>query len=135
MLFRSVHPRTRTRFKEFGIALRPNVKPMEPLPYIETLAMVSGSKLVITDSGGLQKEAFWLGKPSLITRDTTEWGEIVRAGAAILVGTDPKRIKQGYAWSQKMGPAGFVSARRIFGSGNASARVVGAIEGYLRKPG
>jgi UDP-N-acetylglucosamine 2-epimerase len=131
----SVHPRTRTRFKEFGISLRPNVKPVEPLPYIETLGMVSGSKLVITDSGGLQKEAFWLGKPSLITRDMTEWGEIVRVGAAILVGTDPERIKQGYARSQKMAPAGFVSAQRIFGSGNASAKVVGAVEGYLRKHG
>jgi len=131
----SVHPRTRARFREFGIAPRPNVKLMEPLPYIETLGMVSGSRLVITDSGGLQKEAFWLGRPSLITRETTEWGEIVRSGAAILVGTDPKRIKLGYDRLQKVEPARFRSARRIFGDGNASAKVVDAVEGYLRNPG
>ena len=131
----SVHPRTRARLKEFGILPPPNLKLMEPLPYIEALGMVSGSRLVITDSGGLQKEAFWLGKPSLITRETTEWGEIVRAGAAILVGTDPKRIERGYAKLQKVDAARFRSAKRIFGSGNASAKVVKAVVGYLRRLG
>jgi len=131
----SVHPRTKARFKEFGIAPRQNVKLLEPLPYMETLGMVSGSRLVITDSGGLQKEAFWLGKPSLITRETTEWGEIVRAGAAVLVGTDARRIERGYARSQKMGEANFRSARRIFGNGNASGKVVKAVEAYLTESG
>jgi len=131
----SVHPRTRARLKEFGIVPHPNMKVMDPLPYIETLGMVSGSRLVITDSGGLQKEAFWLGKPSLITRETTEWGEIVGAGAAILVGTDPKKIERGYAKSQKVDVARFRSAKRIFGSGNASEKVVDSVEGYLRKAG
>jgi len=131
----SVHPRTRARFKEFGIDPHPNVTLMEPLPYIETLGMISGSRVVITDSGGLQKEAFWLGRPSLITRETTEWGEIVSAGAAVLVGTDPKRIERGYARALKVGAARFQSAGRIFGTGNASAKVVDAVEGYLRKSG
>jgi UDP-N-acetylglucosamine 2-epimerase len=131
----SVHPRTRARLKEFGIAPHRNLRLMEPLPYIETLGMISESRLVITDSGGLQKEAFWLGKPSLITRETTEWGEIVTAGAAVLVGTDAKRIERGYAWVQKVDRARFRSARRIFGTGNASAKVVKAVEEYLRKSG
>jgi len=131
----SVHPRTRARLKEFGIPPNPSVMLMEPLPYVETLGMISGSRLVITDSGGLQKEAFWLGKPSLIARDTTEWGEIVSAGAAFLVGTDPKRIESGYARALKVDAARFRSARRIFGTGNASARVVDAVGGYLRKDG
>ena len=131
----SVHPRTRARFKEFGIAAPPKVKLMQPLPYIETLGMVSESSLVITDSGGLQKEAFWLGKPSLIARETTEWGEIVSAGAATLVGTDPKKIERGYARALKVGPEKFRSSRRMFGRGNASIEVVRAAEGYLRKLG
>ena len=131
----SVHPRTRARFKEFNIPPPQNVKLMEPLPYIESLGMISESRLVITDSGGLQKEAFWLGKPSLIAREKTEWGEVVSAGAAFLVGTDPKRIERGYARAQKVDPARFRSARRIFGAGNASAKVVDAVEGYLRKSG
>jgi len=129
----SVHPRTRARFKEFDISPPRNVKLMEPLPYVESLGMISGSRLVITDSGGLQKEAFWLGKPSLIARDTTEWGEIVSAGAAILVGTDPRRIERGYVRGLKTDSARFRSAGRIFGAGNASAKVVDAVERYLRK--
>jgi UDP-GlcNAc3NAcA epimerase len=131
----SVHPRTAARFEEFGITPDQSVKMIDPLPYIETLGMVMGSRLVMTDSGGLQKEAFWLGKPSLITRDTTEWGEIVSAGGAILVGTDPRRIRQGYVRSQKIKAARFRSARRIFGNGRASEKVVAAVEGYLRKAG
>ena len=131
----SVHPRTTARLEEFGVTPHKNVKMVEPLPYIESLAMVKGSRFVITDSGGLQKEAFWLGKPSLITRDMTEWGEIVSAGAALLVGTDPRKIREGYAWSQKVRAAPFRSAGRIFGKGRASEKVVSAIEGYLRKAG
>ena len=131
----SVHPRTRARFKEFNIPPPQNVKLMEPLTYIESLGMITESRLVITDSGGLQKEAFWLGKPSLIAREKTEWGEVVSAGAAFLVGTDPKRIERGYARAQKVDPARFRSARRIFGAGNASAKVADAVEGYLRKSG
>ena len=131
----SVHPRTRARFKEFGVTLDQNVKTVDPLPYIETLGMVLGSRLVITDSGGLQKEAFWLGRPSLIARDVTEWGEIVSAGGAFLVGTDPRKIREGYARSQTVKAACFRSAGRIFGNGRASEKVVGAVENYFRKSG
>jgi len=129
----SVHPRTRGRFKEFGVDSCPNVKMVDPLPYTETLGMVMNSRLVITDSGGLQKEAFWLGKPSLITRKVTEWGEIVRAGAALLVGTDPRMIREGYARCQNIKAACFKYAGRIFGDGRASDNVVGAVEKYLMK--
>jgi len=131
----SVHPRTKARMKEFGISPEPNVRMTEPLPYMETLGMVSGSRLVITDSGGLQKEAFWLGRPCLITRETTEWGEIVKARAAILVGTDPVRIERGYRRSQRVKAERFQSAGRIFGTGDASEKAVRAVEGYLRRSG
>jgi len=131
----SVHPRTKARLKEFGISPDPNVRLMEPLPYIETLGMISGCRLVITDSGGLQKEAFWLGKPCLIARETTEWAEIVKARAAILVGTDPKRIDRGYRRAQKVSPARFRAASRIFGTGNASEKVVRAVGEFLRGSG
>jgi len=131
----SVHPRTKARFREFGIAQRPNIMLLDPLPYIETLGLVMRSKMVVTDSGGLQKEAFWLGTPSLIIRDSTEWGEIIKAGAAILVGTDPRRISRGYARAQQIGAARFRSAERIFGKGDASVRVARAVEKYLRRLG
>ena len=131
----SVHPRTRARIKEFGIHPGSNILLLEPLPYVETLGLVHGANLVITDSGGLQKEAYWLGRPSMITRETTEWGEIVKAGAAVLVGTDPHRISDGYRRMKKVGPAPFAKSRKIFGAGNASRKVVKEVSGFLRGSG
>ena len=131
----AVHPRTRARLERFGIDPGSNVIMLDPLPYLETLGLVRRSKLVITDSGGLQKEAFWLGKPTLVARDTTEWGEIVQAGAAFLVGTSPAKIVAGYRKAGRLGRAPFAGAGRIFGSGHASARVAKAITEFLGPAG
>ncbi|MDG7006930.1 MAG: UDP-N-acetylglucosamine 2-epimerase (non-hydrolyzing) [Nitrososphaerota archaeon] len=120
----SVHPRTRERMKTFGITPGANIRLFDPLPYVETLSMASRSSFVITDSGGVQKEAYWLGKPVLITRRTTEWGEIVKAGAAFVVGTTGSGIRSGYRKVRGVRKSSFRATRRIFGSGNASANVV-----------
>ena len=127
----SVHPRTRARIKEFGIAPGANLVLMEPLPYLETLSIVGTSRFVITDSGGVQKEAYWLGRPSLIARATTEWREIVDAGAAFLVGDGPEGILRGYRRLQKVGKGPFRRSRAIFGDGRASQKVVGTILRFL----
>jgi UDP-N-acetylglucosamine 2-epimerase len=129
----AVHPRTRERIKSFGIAPGPNLTLLEPLPYIETLSMASRSMFVITDSGGLQKEAYWLGKPVLITRSATEWGEIVKAGAAFLVGTTASGIRGGYRRIVRVRPASFRASKKIFGRGNASAKVVRVISRFLSR--
>lgn len=131
----SVHPRTRERLKSFGVSAGPNFTLLEPLPYVETLSLAGRSEFVITDSGGLQKEAYWLRRPVLLTRDETEWGEIVKAGAAFLVGTERSRIGQGYRKIRKVRPAAFRAAKRIFGNGNASANVVKAISKFLASAG
>ena len=131
----SVHPRTKARLKEFGTEVGKNIRMLEPLPYIDTLAMVNGSRVVITDSGGLQKEAFWLGRPSLIPRETTEWEEIVKAGGAFLTGTSLSSFKSGYARSLKAGARPFRGAKRIFGDGKASAKVARCISRFLAANG
>ena len=130
-----VHPRTRARIKEFGIKPPSGITLVEPLPYLETLALVEGSKLVITDSGGLQKEAYWLGKPTLVTRGTTEWVEIVRAGAAFLVGTSEKKILRGYAMAASVPRRAFAKSRRIFGDGHAASEVAKVVSLFLRRDG
>jgi UDP-N-acetylglucosamine 2-epimerase len=127
----SVHPRTRRRIKEFGISPGPNIRLLEPLPYREALALVAKSKFVITDSGGLQKEAYWLEKPTLITRDTTEWVEIVEAGGAFLVGTEPAKIARGYLRLERVIRKSFLKSKSIFGNGNASAKVVRVVSRFL----
>jgi UDP-N-acetylglucosamine 2-epimerase len=131
----SVHPRTRERIRSFGLTPGPNLKLLEPLPYIETLSIVNRSKFVITDSGGLQKEAYWLGKPVLITRQTTEWGEIVKAGAAFLVGTSPSAMARGYRRIARVRAGSFRASRRIFGNGNASANVARVVSKFLSSSG
>jgi len=131
----SVHPRTRERIGAFGMSPGEGVKLLEPLPYFETLSLVNRSRLVVTDSGGLQKEAYWLGKPVLITRETTEWGEIVKAGAAFLVGTKATGIKAGYKRAGRVRAKSFQATRRIFGSGNASANVVRVVSRFISSGG
>ena len=131
----SVHPRTRDRMKAFGITPPSGLKLLDPLPYVESLSMASRSKFVVTDSGGLQKEAYWLGKPVLIARDTTEWSEIVKAGAAFIVGTTGSGIRSGYRKIGRVREGSFKATRRIFGSGNASANVVKVASKFLATGG
>jgi len=131
----SVHPRTQARIDQFKIRQPANISFIEPLPYFDALKLVKDSKFVITDSGGLQKEAFWFGKPTLIARDTTEWMEIVQAGAAFLVGTDRRRMAQGYRAIQRIDQDRFDKFPKIFGNGNASQKVVDVVAAYLLAAG
>ncbi len=85
-----LHPRTRTRL--VGIALSPNVELMEPVSYLAMLTLTRHARRVLTDSGGLQKEAFWLGVPCITLRDETEWVETLENGWNQRVGSDPEAI-------------------------------------------
>ncbi len=131
----SVHPRTMERMRAHGISPGSKVKLMDPLPYLETLALIRRSKLVITDSGGVQKEAYWLGKPALIARETTEWSEIVKAGGAKLVGNSPAKVRSGFRWARNVGRRPFTRSARIFGEGHASSKVVEVVAKYLSDTG
>ena len=88
-----IHPRTKKVIAGHDVvSLCSRVRIIEPLSYLETLAALHQTQLVLTDSGGLQKEAFFCRKPCVILRPETEWTEIVDDGAAILADADPKRI-------------------------------------------
>jgi UDP-N-acetylglucosamine 2-epimerase len=93
-----VHPRTRQKIDELGF-LNPqsaisNPKFIEPVGYLDMLMLEQSARLILTDSGGVQKEAFWLGVPCLTLRDETEWIETVTSGWNILVGADAPKIVQ-----------------------------------------
>lgn len=94
-----LHPRTRKRLQQFGLMrkLRASryLRLTEPAGYREMLALTSAARLVLTDSGGLQREAYRLRVPVLLLRNTTEWVEIVKSGGGIIVDDDPQRLKQG----------------------------------------
>jgi UDP-N-acetylglucosamine 2-epimerase len=123
-----VHPRTRHVMDEHGIQPAPSVRAVAPLGYLEMLALVAGSSRVATDSGGLQKEAYWLRVPCVTLRDTTEWTDTVRAGANTLV--DPNDLRELRAALER---ARFPDdAPTLYGDGKAAGRIVDAL--YPSRP-
>src|SRR5262249_16516033 len=83
-----VHPRTRHVMDEHGIGAAANVEAIRPVGYLEMLPLVAGAQAVVTDSGGLQKEAYWLRVPCVTLRPSTEWVDTVLAGGNTLVDPD-----------------------------------------------
>ncbi len=120
-----LHPRTRARLVEFGLwerlAHAPGLQLTEPLGYLELSALLVNARAVLTDSGGLQKEAYLAGVPCLTLRPSTEWVETVEAGWNTLVDLDFERL--GAALSRPL-PA---QRPALYGDGSAGARVVDAL--------
>jgi UDP-GlcNAc3NAcA epimerase len=116
----AVHPRVRERAAALGGEGIERLILIEPQPYFETQALVAGSRVVITDSGGLQKEAAFHAVPCVTLRDETEWIELVEAGANVLAGTDPARIVEAVRGAQWLGGERLTA---MFGDG-ATSRVI-----------
>jgi UDP-N-acetylglucosamine 2-epimerase (non-hydrolysing) len=110
-----------------------NVLLTEPLGYATFARLLARAHLVITDSGGIQEEAPSLGKPVLVTRETTERGEGVEAGTLRLVGTDPELIfLEGMRLlTDPIAYADMAEAPNPYGDGRAAERIVGALEHVL----
>jgi UDP-GlcNAc3NAcA epimerase len=89
-----LHPRTQKELAKQGLTISPLIKIMEPVSYPRMLSLEKNAALVLTDSGGVQKEAFFCEKPCVILREETEWVELVECGAAILAGTAPGKIER-----------------------------------------
>jgi UDP-N-acetylglucosamine 2-epimerase len=91
----ALHPGTRAALDDAGVVLPSSIRVVEPLGYRTTLALQLHAAAILTDSGGVQREAGWLGTPCLVLRSTTEWTEAVRgsAGRMVLVGLDPARAR------------------------------------------
>lgn len=87
-----VHPRTKKAIRKFNIKVGKNIKLVKPVGYKEMLTLTANAKHVVTDSGGLQREAYWLQRPITLLRTETEWPEIVETGWATLCGTDKTKI-------------------------------------------
>ena len=86
------HPRTRAALASNSLFLGPHVRVLEPLGYLDFAALASQGRVILTDSGGLQKEAYWYGVPCVTLRPSTEWIDTVRVGANVLVDDDPAAI-------------------------------------------
>lgn len=95
-----LHPRTKKRLAEHSISIPKNVKAIDPTGYFDTLQLVQCSIATITDSGGLQKECYYLKRPCLTLRDETEWVETVELGWNRICGVDSKMISEGAEWAK-----------------------------------
>jgi UDP-GlcNAc3NAcA epimerase len=117
-----IHPRTRRALPaEWSAAA--HVRLVDPVSYREMVALEGGARMILTDSGGMQKEAYYLGVPCVILRDETEWNEIVEAGWAVLAGADCERI---VAAVTAFRPP--TARPRLHGDGHAAAHCVTCME-------
>jgi UDP-N-acetylglucosamine 2-epimerase len=125
-----VHPRTRQRLQEDSSildGLASNVRLIDPVSYVSMLRLEKNARLILTDSGGVQKEAYLLAVPCVTLRPETEWVETVQAGWNVVVDADPSEILAAVArtdWPDSTPPP-------LFGDGAASQRIVRELEGWL----
>ncbi|TMM02836.1 MAG: UDP-N-acetylglucosamine 2-epimerase (non-hydrolyzing) [Actinobacteria bacterium] len=113
-----VHPRTRKALDDAGLDAPANVRLLRPLGYLDFTALATQARVIATDSGGLQKEAYWHGVPCVTLRDTTEWTETVRVHANSLVGDDPDAIAVAVANARMPD-----ERPQLYGDGHASERI------------
>jgi UDP-GlcNAc3NAcA epimerase len=118
-----VHPRTRKAIEKLGIGFQDHVRMIEPVGYFDMMILEENARLIATDSGGVQREAYFWGIPCITLRDETEWVETVQVGWNRLVGVDPETIRE--AWMNFQPPA---ERPPIFGDGNASGKIVTILE-------
>ena len=115
-----LHPRTRARLADIEGTLASSVRLIDPVGYLDMLALSGSAKAILTDSGGLQKEAFFLRVPCVTLRTETEWGETVDSGWNVVAGAHPGRIAQ--AITDFETPP--VDVPSPFGDGHASHKIV-----------
>jgi UDP-GlcNAc3NAcA epimerase len=87
-----VHPRSRKAIADAGCRTGEHIRLIDPVGYLDMVALAGGARLILTDSGGLQKEAYWLGVPCVTMREETEWVETVESGWNMLTGSDPEKL-------------------------------------------
>ena len=119
-----LHPRTKKALASMSAQFGEQVRVIEPVGYLDMIMLEDGARLIATDSGGVQREAYFLGKPCLTLRDRTEWVETVETGWNQLVGVETERVL--HAWEHFEPPEHHPP---IFGDGKASERIVEILSG------
>jgi UDP-N-acetylglucosamine 2-epimerase len=128
-----LHPRTRARLQAAPELLArveriPGLRLTAPLGYLDTLELVRGARAVVTDSGGLQKEAYLLATPCVTLRPSTEWVETVETGWNTLVDLDPG------AAAAAIGREPPAARPELYGGGQAGERIVDSLSAYTQGP-
>lgn len=123
----AVHPRTRKNLEDFGlleaVEAAETIHMIPPVSYLETVGLLRSATALLTDSGGMQKEAYFFGVPCITLREETEWVETVELGWNALVGADTNRILAAAASIQRP-----LSRPAVYGDGHAAEAIVAALE-------
>ena len=113
-----IHPRAQQKLEENGWQPGEHIQIIDPVGYFEMLSLEANARRILTDSGGIQKEAYWLGVPCITLRDETEWVETVQGGRNILAGADTEEICRAVGqWEPVNQPP------TIYGDGDASYKI------------
>jgi UDP-N-acetylglucosamine 2-epimerase len=121
-----VHPRTRKMMREWGMSIGTNVLMIEPVGHFDMLALQEGANCILTDSGGVQKEAYLVGVRCITLREETEWVETVSAGWNSLAGVDAQRIVDLF---ENWYPQG--ERKPLYGDGHSSEKIYGILSDFL----
>jgi len=115
-----LHPRTANTIK--NLEIKTNVTIIEPVGYLDMTILTSNAKLILTDSGGLQKEAFFFNKYCITLREETEWVELVENGYNFLTGSDAEKINETF---NVLKNKKFSKQHNFYGGGNAAEKITG----------
>jgi UDP-GlcNAc3NAcA epimerase len=114
-----IHPKLKKILNIQKIKISENIKIIEPISYKKNLSLNKNANFVITDSGGIQKESYFLGKYSFILRKETEWQEIVKDKKSFIIDCEIKKIKK-----YKIDNKKFIPKKFLFGNGNTSEKII-----------
>ncbi len=127
-----MHPRTKEAISQYSNLTMEqfnNIVVIDPVSYLDMLVLEKNAKKILTDSGGIQKEAYWLEVPCITLREETEWGEIVQDGWNVLAGVDKKRIVE---LAENFTPDN--KQRNIFGDGKSAEKIIEVVKINYNKP-
>ncbi len=120
-----LHPRTRKTLGQDLRSIAGRVRVVDPVSYLDMLVLEKNARLILTDSGGVQKEAYWAGVPCVTLRDETEWVELVEAGCNVVAGTDAERIVRAVGAIEDRGAANpLIADPHLYGDGHCAEAIV-----------
>ncbi len=122
-----MHPRTKAALTRETIELHPNIEVLPPVGYLDMLSFLASCSYVITDSGGLQKEAYAFEKQSLLLMDFTPWVELVDHGYSVTTAIDRKSILNSWESLKHLSPV----PASLYGDGASAKTIVSALEMFL----
>jgi UDP-N-acetylglucosamine 2-epimerase len=125
-----LHPRTEKVLRNFAIVVPDNVRLIDPVSYLDMILLEKGARMILTDSGGIQKEAYFFAVPCVTMRRQTEWVETVASGWNILTGPDEAKILEAVARHAQRGESGVDET--LFGDGRAAYKILEKLIAHFR---